>query len=978
MSLYIKLLAVVVVCSDGTSHARDTFELAKSILLEGAKHGTSSSVEKLLANITLDQAFDSCALSLTDFTHKCKHGMAVAGASQAGINLLKGRKLRAWSNTLPVRTMNMLCEDRACSAAIESAAATCGTGHKDSLMPASIQIQQLAKQCSSVQQRKANSERQQAKVDSVDEDEDAEASLPVLPPVVIIPALTATQLSATIKRESAVNSLCMLEGQDHLWPPDGKALAPGLLPCWMEEMSIKVDVEKSIARSEEVDVEPPGVHVHPDPRQKGHFGWEKLMSFLEEYGYRDGRSIFSAPYDWRHGPAHWRKHSWPILKRKVEGWVAQSGGKPAIFVADSMGGPYFTAFLLHAEGIDSEWKRRHVGGFVCASPVLAGVRAALGMVLWGTPYPVTGDPHADYPMALPGPAGPLKDLLRGFGSLAWIMPKMGLGETLVKLPRAWGGNLMAEHLPGIFRSQGSNGTAVLYELAQQYPTVEHPGVPVLCMLGQGLQTYGLFRYTEEPAVDPSDVAAKIPWAAKDDRMVKLTRAEQMVEAMVPGAAAALKQKGLSPERAQGKAADYLSGLIETAVTGKHSEGDLGPPPKGPPAGAEYGDERWLASVASLLKRRRPDYVELEDGDGLVLETSLARCDRWRGIPGLPDVDVYRNQYVKHSAEKGVANAMKYARDFVLNVSGVQAKVPKKQYTCERPSSSESSAQAIIAYEGREFQGSDEDFEDLWPRVQNASTWTRKICGPLSVAFRARWDSLGFWSRIIDIGSGPSSSNIVIGNMESSNSFIFAVQNGRAMSDFKAAVAKDAIPIGEEHDWLCTVAEDGHMKIYRDGKLLAEEPNGHAPHAFPRRHLYIGKSNWDENEMFTGMIRNLTIWSQIVDPMRRDDKNPGGADKPSIVSDVHTEEIGHDSVQGHHPDANQQLPLSIFLPVLSAGMCFGFSIFLLLLVVLCGRKKLRTLLPKRLARGSRILTSDAIEDMPFVDVGGLVSSTTEEY
>jgi len=952
-----------------------------------------SSVADLLGSLTQDASAGACAVALGSFSQGCRHAAALAGVQSAGMAFMrKGRKLRAMSDTLPIHMMNLMCKDVACAAAAESASRACSTGREDLKLPGVQQVHEIASQCVSVRQKIDAYERQevQSAHDEDLEEQEADADLPVLPPVVVIPALTATHLAATIKRDSSVTSFCMLEGEDHVWPPDVKnIMVPGVLPCWLEEFSIKIDVEQTRARSEEVDVEPDGVHVHPDPRQRGDYGWEKLTSMLQEYGYREGRSIFSAPYDWRHGPSHWAKHSWSVLKVKVEGWVAQSGGKPAIFVADSMGAPYFAAFLLHARGIDAEWKRRHVAGFVCSSPVLAGVRAALGLMLWGAVYPVTGDPHAGYAIDIPGQPEVLRDLLRGFGSISWILPKMGHQEPLVQLPPAWGGHLMAEHLPGIFREQGANGTALLYEIAQRFPTTEHPGVKTLCMVNHGLPTYGQFQYTEEPVAQPSKLLSSLPGAAKG-KMQKLLDAESRVEAVIPKAAEALKQQGFAADEvlqekevAKEKVSDYFSNMMSVAMTGKQVTGDHQPVPKGPPAGAKYGDERWLASVAALLKHRRPDYVELEDGDGLVLETSLSQCEGWHGQPGLPDVEVRRNAKVRHSGEKSQDDPMKHARDFVLRVSGVTAKVPQKKPICERPSID---SEPIITYKGRKFHGSDDDFDDLVSRIESTSKWTKQICGALSVAFIARWDSLGSWTRIIDFGSGPSRSNIVIANLESSSSLLFAVQNGHDMRNFRAVVAKDAIVLGEEHTFLCTVTESGRMRIYRDGKLMADNPNGHAPIPIARRHLYVAKSNWYENEMFIGKIKDVRIWSRTVDPSVEHDvfheeeaatgraKHQAGRSKEKHAgADVHPE----DGNKGDSVEAPQRPPLPIMLPVLGGGICFGLAIFMLLITMLCGRKQLRSLLPKRFTRGSFVLSSDAIEDTPFVDVGGFSTCTTED-
>ena len=55
----------------------------------------------------------------------------------------------------------------------------------------------------------------------------------------------------------------------------------------------------------------------------------------------------------------------------MEQWTEQVGKGPAIFISVSMGGPYFAAFLLHS-GVDADWKKKHVAGFISMAGPFAG------------------------------------------------------------------------------------------------------------------------------------------------------------------------------------------------------------------------------------------------------------------------------------------------------------------------------------------------------------------------------------------------------------------------------------------------------------------------------------------------------------------------------------------------------------------------------------------------------------------------------
>merc|ERR1711971_747360 len=77
-------------------------------------------------------------------------------------------------------------------------------------------------------------------------------------------------------------------------------------------------------------------------------------------------------------------------------------------------------------------------------------------------------------------------------------------------------------------------------------------------------------------------------------------------------------------------------------------------------------------------------------------------------------------------------------------------------------------------------------------------------------------------------------------------------------------APDAIRLGRPHNYLCSVTAGGHMRIYIDRCLVAENPRGAAPIDGPRRHLYVAKSNWIRDQPFHGVVAKLRVWNAAVD------------------------------------------------------------------------------------------------------------------
>lgn len=177
-------------------------------------------------------------------------------------------------------------------------------------------------------------------------------------------------------------------------------------------------------------------------------------------------------------------------------------------------------------------------------------------------------------------------------------------------------------------------------------------------------------------------------------------------------------------------------------------------------------------------------------------------------------------------------------------------------TALRPSvTSYDTKEPVIVYDGRQFTGALADFEDLGPRYGDIV-----FGSAFSIAFFARWDGLQPWSRIIDFGNGPEGGNIFIATYGMTRDMAFHVWVG----SFEAKLrVQEAIIPGKTNRYLCTVSETGHMKVWRDARLLAEEFHGVPPSYGTRRFLYVGRSNWERDRPFTGMITELSVWNAVV-------------------------------------------------------------------------------------------------------------------
>jgi pimeloyl-ACP methyl ester carboxylesterase len=103
--------------------------------------------------------------------------------------------------------------------------------------------------------------------------------------------------------------------------------------------------------------------------------WDQLVRRLEGMGYREGASLFAAPYDFRYAVAP-RGHPSAVgarYFRDLAGLIYRAsrlnGGRPAVVVAHSFGCALTYQFLL-AQPL--AWRRRFVGRVVLLAPALGG------------------------------------------------------------------------------------------------------------------------------------------------------------------------------------------------------------------------------------------------------------------------------------------------------------------------------------------------------------------------------------------------------------------------------------------------------------------------------------------------------------------------------------------------------------------------------------------------------------------------------
>ena len=133
-------------------------------------------------------------------------------------------------------------------------------------------------------------------------------------------------------------------------------------------------------------------------------------------------------------------------------------------------------------------------------------------------------------------------------------------------------------------------------------------------------------------------------------------------------------------------------------------------------------------------------------------------------------------------------------------------------------------------------------------------------GAFTISAWVRFDSFRTWSRVVDLGNGQASDNILIANKGDTNDLRFEIFRGGASKqlDIPNFFTKCGAMCTSYEHIAVTCSRSGVMKAFRAGALVGSTP-GWTPKKLLRRKNYIGHSNWANDKHFDGAIDDLQIF-----------------------------------------------------------------------------------------------------------------------
>lgn len=122
----------------------------------------------------------------------------------------------------------------------------------------------------------------------------------------------------------------------------------------------------------------------------------------------------------------------------------------------------------------------------------------------------------------------------------------------------------------------------------------------------------------------------------------------------------------------------------------------------------------------------------------------------------------------------------------------------------------------------------------------------------------KWDAFNNWSRLLELGNGPGSNNLIFSNQASSSTLRFEVYQGGTTQGVNSAAS---LVTGRWYHVAVTQTSTGVVTLYVDG-VPAGNGTIQTPLDVSRAQCYIGRSSWAGDGYLDSRIDEVRIWSVV--------------------------------------------------------------------------------------------------------------------
>ncbi|KAJ1298143.1 hypothetical protein BS78_01G431000 [Paspalum vaginatum] len=321
-----------------------------------------------------------------------------------------------------------------------------------------------------------------------------------LHPVVLVPGYGSNQLEAMLtaayepSAPACAASADAEQGWFPLWPNHTATRDASQVPCFADQMSVVYDAGADDYRN--TDGVATRVPFFGSPRAL--IGWDPLVRQLEGMGYREGATLFAAPYDFRYAvappghPSAVGDRYFRDLGRLIRRAARLNQGRPPIVVAHSFGCALTYQFLLARP---LPWRRRYVRHVVLLGSALGGFSAGMYALSAGMDF---GLPNVARPTMI--------RLARSEQSALWRPPTpLVFGDRPLAVTGT--ATYSARNVSAFLEAIGFAEAVLPYvtRVLPMWEALPAPMVPVTSVIGIGVRTpetyvFGADGLEGEPAV----------------------------------------------------------------------------------------------------------------------------------------------------------------------------------------------------------------------------------------------------------------------------------------------------------------------------------------------------------------------------------------------------------------------------------------------------------------------------------------------
>lgn len=134
--------------------------------------------------------------------------------------------------------------------------------------------------------------------------------------------------------------------------------------------------------------------------------------------------------------------------------------------------------------------------------------------------------------------------------------------------------------------------------------------------------------------------------------------------------------------------------------------------------------------------------------------------------------------------------------------------------------------------------------------------TNNFSTGLTIECWVKWGAFNTWSRLLDMGNGSGSDNLLFANEGTTNALRFEVYKGGSQQGISGPAN---LVTGRWYHVAVTQNGSGATTLYVDGVAVATATLW-MPNNVSRASCFIGKSNWAADGYLNGVVDNMRIWN----------------------------------------------------------------------------------------------------------------------